>query len=114
MFSINILGFVSNFSFKWDTLCRLIPSGGIDLFIPPNSVMGDTISRDTGVGFLSTRCCVRLRVSRGLLQLWRRLLVLRPFAVPLPTPCGVNIRSVWTSFQPRYNREGTVRHFVWY
>jgi len=30
------------------TLYLLIPSGGIDLFIPPDSLMGDTISQDTG------------------------------------------------------------------
>jgi len=40
MFSINILCFMYNFSFKGDTLYRLIPSGGIDLFIPPDSLMG--------------------------------------------------------------------------
>src|SRR6218665_1425146 len=45
MFSINILCFMSSFSFNGDTLYRLIPSGGIDLFIPPESLMGDTISR---------------------------------------------------------------------
>jgi len=39
---------MSNFSFKGDTLYRLIPSGAIDLFIPPDSLEGDTISRDTG------------------------------------------------------------------
>jgi len=38
---------MSNFSLKGDTLCRLIPSAGIDLFIPPDSLMGGTISRDT-------------------------------------------------------------------
>ena len=54
MFSINILCFISNFSFKGDTLYWLIPSGGIDLFIPPDSLMGETISRDTGTYFLST------------------------------------------------------------
>jgi len=42
MFSINILCFVSNFSFNGDTLYRLIPSGARDLFIPrtPDSLMG--------------------------------------------------------------------------
>jgi len=49
MFSINILRFISNFSFKGDTLYRLIPSGVIDLFIPPDSLRGDIISRDTGI-----------------------------------------------------------------
>jgi len=44
---------MSNFIFKGDTLYRLISSGGIDLFIPPDSVMGDTISRDTGRGIRS-------------------------------------------------------------
>ena len=34
MFSSNILCFMSSFSFKGDTLYRLILSGGIDLFIP--------------------------------------------------------------------------------
>ena len=34
MFSINILRFMSNFSFKGDTLYRLIPSGVIGLLIP--------------------------------------------------------------------------------
>src|SRR6218665_1194585 len=34
MFSIKILCLMSNLSFKGDTLYRLIPSGGIDLFIP--------------------------------------------------------------------------------
>jgi len=48
MFSINILCFMSNVSFEGDILYRLIPSEGIDLFIPPDSLMGDTISRDTG------------------------------------------------------------------
>src|SRR6218665_1052843 len=48
MFSSNILCFMSNFSFKGDTLYRSIPSGWIDLFIPPDSLKGDTISRDTG------------------------------------------------------------------
>ena len=37
-----------NFSFKGDTLYRLIPSGEIDLFIPRIVLWGDTISRDTG------------------------------------------------------------------
>src|SRR6218665_3014083 len=40
MFSINILCFMSNFSFKGDTLYRMIPSGGIDLFIPTDSLIG--------------------------------------------------------------------------
>ena len=40
MFSINILWFMSNFSFKGYTLYRLIPSREIDLFIPPDSLMG--------------------------------------------------------------------------
>jgi len=31
---------MSNFSFKGDALYRLIPSGGIDLFISPDSLMG--------------------------------------------------------------------------
>ena len=31
---------MSNFSFMGDTLYRLIPSRGIDLFIPPDSLMG--------------------------------------------------------------------------
>jgi len=48
MFSINILCVTSNFSFKEDTLNRLIPSGGIDLFIPRIVLWRDTISRDTG------------------------------------------------------------------
>src|SRR6218665_3440143 len=48
MFSINILCFMSNFSFKGDTLYRLIPSMGIDLFIPRIVLWGDTISRDNG------------------------------------------------------------------
>src|SRR6218665_2424480 len=48
MFSINILCVMSNFSFKGDTLCRLIPSGGIDLFTPRIVFCEDTISRDTG------------------------------------------------------------------
>jgi len=52
MFSIDILSFMSNFSFKGGTLYRLIPSWGIDLFIPPDSLMGDTISRDTGRGLV--------------------------------------------------------------
>src|SRR6218665_3043955 len=43
MFSINVLCFMSNFSFKGDTLYWLIPSGGIDL-----SLCGDKISWDTG------------------------------------------------------------------
>src|SRR6218665_2061412 len=47
MFSINILRFMSNFSFNGDTLYRAIPSGGIDLFIPRIVLWGDTISRDT-------------------------------------------------------------------
>src|SRR6218665_799193 len=33
--------FTCNFSFKGDTLYRLIPSG-VDLFIPPDSLMRDT------------------------------------------------------------------------
>jgi len=32
---------MSNFCFKGDTLYRLIPSEGIDLFIPPDSLMGE-------------------------------------------------------------------------
>ena len=52
MFSINILCFMSNFSFKGDTLYRLIQSGGIDLFIPRIVLWRDTISRDTGYGKL--------------------------------------------------------------
>src|SRR6218665_4040276 len=40
MFISNILRFMSNFSFKGDTLYRSIPSRGIDLFIPPDSLMG--------------------------------------------------------------------------
>jgi len=31
---------MSDYSFKGDTLYRFIPSGGIDLFIPPDSLMG--------------------------------------------------------------------------
>jgi len=31
---------MSNFSFKGDISYRLIPSGGIDLFIPSGSLMG--------------------------------------------------------------------------
>jgi len=31
---------MSNFSFKGDTLYQLIPSGGIELGIPPFSLMG--------------------------------------------------------------------------
>jgi len=49
MFSINILLFMYNFSFKGDTLYRLIPSRGIDLFIPRIVLWKDTISRDTGL-----------------------------------------------------------------
>jgi len=45
---------MSNFSFKGDTLYRLIPSVGIDLFIPQIVLWGDTISRDTGIGIKST------------------------------------------------------------
>ena len=37
-----------NFSFKGDTLYRLITSGGIDLFIPRIVLWGDTISLDIG------------------------------------------------------------------
>jgi len=48
MFSINILCVMAKFSFKKDALYRLIPSGGTDLFIPQNSLKGDTIARDTG------------------------------------------------------------------
>jgi len=48
MFSIYILCFMSNFSFKGDTLFRLNPSGGIDLFIPRIILWWDTISRETG------------------------------------------------------------------
>jgi len=48
MFSLNILCFMSNYSFKGDTLYRLIPSGGIVLFIPRIVLWGDTISWDTG------------------------------------------------------------------
>ena len=40
MFSINILCFMSHSNFKGDTLYRLIPSGGIDLFISPDRRMG--------------------------------------------------------------------------
>ena len=40
MFSLNILCFMSNFSFKGDPVYRLILSRGIDLFIPPDSLMG--------------------------------------------------------------------------
>src|SRR6218665_2579194 len=40
MLSINILCFMSKFSFKGDTLYRLIPSGWIDLFILVHSLMG--------------------------------------------------------------------------
>ena len=39
MFSINILCFMFNFSFKGDTLYRLIPSDGIDLLISQDSLM---------------------------------------------------------------------------
>ena len=46
---------MSNFSFKGDILCRLVPSGGVDLLIrgdrlihpPGKSYGGDTVSRDT-------------------------------------------------------------------
>jgi len=47
MFSIKIVCFMFNFSFKGDTLYRLIPSGD-RLIHPPDSLKGDTISRDTG------------------------------------------------------------------
>ena len=54
MFNINRLCFMSNFSFKVDTLYRIIPSGDrLSLFIPPDSLMGDTISPDTGTGTYS-------------------------------------------------------------
>src|SRR6218665_569151 len=52
MFSINILYFMYNFSLKGDTLYQLISSGGIDLLIPPDSPMGDTISRDTSMNLV--------------------------------------------------------------
>jgi len=47
MFDINIFCFMSNFSFKGDTLYQLIPSGD-GLIHLPDSLIGDTISRDTG------------------------------------------------------------------
>jgi len=37
-----------NFSFKGETLYRLIPSGGIDLFIPRIVLWVVTVSWDTG------------------------------------------------------------------
>src|SRR6218665_585821 len=40
MFGINILWLMYNFSFKGDALYRLIPSGEINLLIPPDSLMG--------------------------------------------------------------------------
>jgi len=52
MLSINILRFMSNFSFKENTPYRLIPSGD-RLIHPQDSLTGDTISRNTGLWLLS-------------------------------------------------------------
>ena len=43
---------MSNISFKGDTLYRYSPFGGIDLFIHPDSLRGDIISRDTGTHWI--------------------------------------------------------------
>src|SRR6218665_2619429 len=82
MFSINILGFMSNFNFKGDTVYRLIPSGGIDLFIPPDSRMGDVISRDSGAT-PPCRAAYRRRLIVVALHTVNGALCSNPFALKM-------------------------------